>query len=116
MLANVSVHSPSRGLDGVTCLEHESHGSVNPVGSEIGRNRGSVTRRVWSMAVHAIVQARAPGGKAVRLGVVRALDESHELAHDVSMKPGGAKRIFCHHPSWRKDHEIAIRRARRRAR
>ena len=63
-------------------------------------------RGVGAVAAHAVVQARAAGREAFRLGVVDAVDQAHELAHHVAMEPGRAEGVLGDHPARREDHEV----------
>ena len=62
--------------------------------------------RVGAVAGHAVVQRRAAGHEAVGLGVVDAVDQTHELARDVAMEPRRTERVLAHQPARRKDHEV----------
>ena len=50
-----------------------------------------------------------PGDEAFRLGVVDAVDQPHELRHDVHVIPGRPERVFGHRPALRENHEIDVR-------
>lgn len=63
------------------------------------------------MGTHATVQRRASRQEALGLGIVGALDQSHELVHQVAMEPRRTEGVFRHHPAWWEDHEIEIRQA-----
>src|SRR5690606_41933015 len=53
-------------------------------------------RRVRTMRKHHVVKAHAAGHETLFLGVVLAVDESHELAHDVAVIPGRTERVLRH--------------------
>ena len=36
------------------------------------------------------------------------MDQAHEFAHQVAVKPGRPEGVLGHQPAWRKDHEIAV--------
>src|SRR5215831_2607897 len=91
----------------VTRLEHERHG----VGD--ARRLGKIGVRcflerigVGPMSGHAVVQACATRQKAFGLGVVYALDQSHELACHVAVEPRWAESVLHRENAGRKDHEV----------
>ena len=45
---------------------------------------------------------------AAGLGVVDAVDQPHELAHDVHVVPGRTEGVLGHHPAIGKDHEVNV--------
>ena len=55
-----------------------------------------------------VVQAHPAGHEAARLGVIDAVDQAHELAHDILVVPGRTKRVLHHQPALREDDEIHI--------
>jgi hypothetical protein len=57
---------------------------------------------------HHVVQAHAARHEAFFLGVVLAVDQAHEFAHDVAVIPGRAEGVFGHQPARREDDEIDI--------
>ena len=63
------------------------------------------------MRRQAIVQAGAAGDEPAFLGIVRALDQPHELAHHVAVDPRRAEGVLGHHPARRENDEIQVRRA-----
>ena len=72
--------------------------------------------RIRPVRQHGVVQAEAAGHKAARLSVILAIDQSHELAHDIHVVPGRAKRVLSHQPAvWEAD-KVDIGRTRRFAR
>ena len=68
------------------------------------------------MAAHAVVQRRPARQKALGLGVIGAMDQTHEFTRDIAMKPGWPERVLRHQPARRKDHEVEVGRAGRVAR
>ena len=51
---------------------------------------------VGAVRQHHVVQADAAGREALRLGVVDAVDQPHELRHDVHVIPGRPEGVFRH--------------------
>ncbi len=49
-----------------------------------------------------------PGTKPFFLGVVLAVDQTHELAHDVAVIPRRPEGVFRHQPARREDDEIDV--------
>src|SRR5262249_17938304 len=49
-----------------------------------------------------------PWCEALRLGVVLAVNQTHELAHDVHVVPGRAEGVFRDEPSVWENHEVDI--------
>ena len=60
------------------------------------------------MRQHAIVQRHAAGQEALRLGLVLAVDEPHELAHDIHVIPGRPESMLGNGPALGKDHEVDV--------
>ncbi len=54
------------------------------------------------MGQHHVVQAEAAGREAFGLGVIDAVDQPHELRHDVAMIPGRAEGVLRHRPAFGK--------------
>ncbi len=95
-----------------TRLEHEGHGT-----GQLHRLQLAVASVVERLAVrtvrqHAVVQADAARREALRLGVVDAVQQPHELRHDVHVIPGRPKGVLRHRPALRKDHEVDVSGAR----
>ena len=63
---------------------------------------------VGTVAAHAVVQAGAAGDEAFGLGVVFALDQAHELVHEVAVEPRRAEGVLGHHPARREDGEVDV--------
>ena len=61
---------------------------------EIGVSRLLEGLGIGTVPAHAVVQARAAGREAFALRVVHAVDEAHELAGDVAVKPWRSKRVL----------------------
>ena len=104
-----------RGFDGIArqphrepALEHERHSVLDLVRLE--RHLGGPLPGLGVRAVrgHAIVQAGAARQEAFRLGVVGAMQQAHELGHDVAVKPRRPERVLGDEPAWRENHEIDI--------
>src|SRR5690554_90689 len=60
------------------------------------------------MRAHGVVQAGAARGEAVCLGIVHALDQSHELAGDIAVEPGWSEGVFHSQDARREDGEIHV--------
>src|SRR5262249_24847990 len=83
-----------RDAFGKAGLEHEGHGA-----REFYRLQLAIARVIEGLAVrtvrqHAIVQAHSAGNEAFGLGVVDAIDQPHELTHDVHVIPGRTEGVF----------------------
>src|SRR5262245_31657599 len=63
------------------------------------------------MCAPAIVQARPSGKESFGLCVVHAMNESHEFAHDVPVKPRWTERMLANQPARREYREVDVRRA-----
>ena len=63
------------------------------------------------MRQHGVVQRDPARHEALRLGVVLAVDQPHELAHDVHVVPGRPERVLRHQPAVGEDHEVDVGRA-----
>ena len=57
------------------------------------------------------MQAHAAGNEALWLGVIDAIDEAHELRHDVDVIPRRPKRVLRRQPALGENDEIDIRHA-----
>ena len=99
----------ARRADHGARLEHERHGvgdAHRPGG--IGAARLVEGRGIRAVAAHAVVQRGAARLEALRLGVVDAVDEAHELAGDVAVEPGRAERVLHRQPARREDDEVDV--------
>ena len=94
-------------------LEHEGERAFELVRLQLGVARVLEGFDVGAMRQHGVVQRHAARHEALRLGVVLAIDQPHELAHDVHVVPGRPERILRHQPAIREDHEVDIGGARR---
>src|ERR1700758_5572678 len=78
----------TRHADDRARLEHERHRVLDVIRlREISAACLLERLRIGPVPAHAIVQARAAGYESLRLGIVRAVDQPHELAGDIAMKP-----------------------------
>src|SRR5439155_3403709 len=84
----------TRRPDDVTAFEHEGERVLDLVRRERNLARLVEGRRIGAVAGHAVVEARTARREAFRLGIVDAVDESHELAHHVAMKPRRPERML----------------------
>ena len=101
-------HGPARGPADEARLKHERHGAAQVLRFEFRVDGFFESFRVRAVAGHAVMQAGASGQEAFGLGVVFAVDQSHELIHKVAMEPGRAKCVLGNGPARRKDSEVAI--------
>src|SRR6185312_3350080 len=69
-------------------LEHESEHVVELMRLELGTARRLEDRDIGAVRRHAIMQAGATRQEARGLAVIDAVDEAHELVHDVAVEPG----------------------------
>ena len=84
-----------RRLDDGRRLEHEGHGIGHLAGpAGVGRAGFRERVRIRSVAGHAVVQAGAARHEAFGLGIIGAVDQAHELAGHIAMKPRRAKSVF----------------------
>ena len=96
----------AREPHGVAALEHERHGVFDLVRLELGVRRALPGVGVGAVGGHAIVQAGAAGQKTFGLGVVDAVQQAHELGHDVAVIPRRPERVLADEPARREDDEI----------
>ena len=88
--------------------------NMNAMVSSILCGLSSAARRalpglgVGTVRGHAIVQAGAAGQEAFGLGVVDAVQQAHELGHDVAVIPGRPERVLADQPARREDDEVDI--------
>ena len=54
---------------------------------------------VGAVRQHAIVQAYATWNEALLLRIVAAVNQPHELGHDVDVIPGRPERVLAHKPA-----------------
>src|SRR3569833_152360 len=102
-------HRIARGTNDGASFKHKGHRVPDGVRSRCIRayclfEAGSVR----AVSRHAVVKRRPAGSKAVRLGVVNAGYQSHELTRDIAMKPRQPERVFHDEPARREYHEIEI--------
>ena len=97
----------ARGSNHVAGFEHEGHRIFDTMHLTQIRVTCFVEGfRIGPVAAHAVVQARAAGGKAGRFRVVHAMDQAHELAGDITVEPGRAEGVFHRQDARRKYHEV----------
>src|ERR1035438_4752371 len=89
-------------------LEHEGQRVLDVNGLQIGLAGLLECLGIGSMTSHAIVQARAAGHESLSLRVVLSMDQSHELIHEIAMKPRWTKGVLGNHPARREDYEVKI--------
>src|SRR6266480_2430258 len=71
----------ARGADDVAAFEHEGERVLDFLWLERAAARLLERRRIGPVTRHAVVQAGASRHEALRLGVVDAVHQAHELAH-----------------------------------
>ena len=90
-------------------FKHESHGIGNLLGlARILKACSLKCVRIWPMAGHAIMQRRSAGYEPFGLRIVGAMDQSHELAGDVAMKPRRPESVLHYQPSRWEDDKVSI--------
>uniref|UniRef100_A0A0N4ZLE2 Glucosamine_iso domain-containing protein n=1 Tax=Parastrongyloides trichosuri TaxID=131310 RepID=A0A0N4ZLE2_PARTI len=100
--------SPLGRADHRAGLEHEGHRVLDHVRLEVRLGRPVPAGLVRAVAAHAAVQRGAAGQEAFGLGVVLAVDQPHELAHDVAVEPRRTEGVLGYHPAGREDDEVAV--------
>ena len=97
----------ARGPNHAAGFEHEGHRIFDAM--DLAQIRIACLRenfRIGPVAAHAVVQARATGRKAGRLGIVHAVDQAHEFAGDIAMEPRWAEGVFHRQDARGKYHEV----------
>src|SRR6266403_4028124 len=103
-----SLQRKLRRLTHKASLEHKRQGVAQIDRLQVRLARLLKRFSVRPVTSHAIVQAGATWDESFRLGVILTVDQSHELVHEIAMKPRRTKRMFGHHPSRRKDDKVDI--------
>src|ERR1700693_480982 len=93
----------SRALLGDAGSEHEGHRPLKPVRLQLNVARLLKSGSVRAMWQHAVVKGKAAGNETFRLGVIAAIDQPHELTHDVHVVPGWPEGILGHGPAIREN-------------
>ena len=94
-------------------LQHEGHGVLELVRLELGV-AGTLERlAVGAVRQHHVVERAAARLEALRLGVVLAVDQPHELAHHVHVVPGRPEGVLGHQPAVAEHDEVDVGGARR---
>ena len=108
MLAGGCVHGELRWTADEAGLEHEGQRAFELDGLEFGCAGAVEGLGVGTVAAHAVVEAGSAGDEAFGLGVVLALDEAHELVHEVAVEPGWAEGVLGDDPARREDGEVDV--------
>ena len=108
VLAGGGVHGEFGGAADEAGLEHEGQGAVELDGLQFGGAGAFEGFGVGAVAGHAVVQAGSAGNEAFGLGVVLAVDEAHELVHEVAVEPGWAEGVLGDDPAWGEDGEVDV--------
>ena len=108
MLAGGCVHRELRGAAYEAGFEHEGQCALEFDGLEFGCAGAFEGLGVRAMAGHAVVEAGSAGDEAFGFGVVFALDETHELVHEVAVEPGGTEGVLGDDPAWGEDDEVGV--------
>merc|ERR1719247_597756 len=90
-------------------LPHKCKSAAVPFGFRcvhVGALLDSTT--VGSMWYHPVVNRTCTWLEAIRLRIIDTMDQTHKLAHVVTVEPWRPESILRSHPSWRKDHEVHI--------
>jgi len=91
----------------VAGFDHERHGLIHFLRlAGIGLRGLLERRRIRAVAGHAIMQTGAAGDEALCLGIIRAMNQTHEFAGDIAMEPWRTEGIFGRQPARRKNHEV----------
>src|SRR5262249_32769091 len=89
-------------------LKHEGHCAFELVRLQLGVARAFEGVHIGPMREHGIVERNSTRREALRLRVVLAIDQAHELAHDVHVVPRRPEGVFRNEPSVGEDHKIDI--------
>lgn len=108
MLACCGVHREFGGPADEACLEHEGQGAFELDGFKVSGAGALEGLGIGAVAGHAVVKACSTGDEAFGLSVVFALDEAHELVHEVAVEPGRAEGVFGDDPARGKDGEVGV--------
>ena len=108
MLQGCCVHGKFCGAADEAGLKHEGEGAFEFNGLEVGGAGAFEGLGVGAVAGHAVVEAGSAGDEAFGFGVVFALDEAHELVHEVAVEPGGAEGVLGDDPAWGEDDEVGV--------
>jgi len=111
VLACGGVHGELCGTADEAGFEHEGEGAFEFHRLQFSSAGAGEGLGVGTVAAHAVVQAGSSGGETLGLGVVFALDEAHELVHEVAMEPGRPEGVFGDDPARREDGEVDVGRA-----
>ena len=102
------VHGKFCGAADKAGFEHEGEGAFKFDGFEIGSAGSFEGLGVGAVAGHAGVERCTSGDEAFCLGVVFALDEAHELVHEVAVEPGRSEGVFGDDPARWEDDEVCV--------
>ncbi len=108
MLAGCGVHGELRWTADEARLEHEGEGAFEFDGLQFGGAGSGEGFGVGAVAAHAVVEAGSAGDEAFGLGVVFALNEAHELVHEVAVEPRWAEGVLGDDPARREDGEVHV--------
>src|SRR5438067_10176894 len=86
-------------------FEQKGHGIAQLYRLEFAVARMFESRFIRAVWQHAIVQRDAAGHEALRLRVIDAVDQAHELRHQVAVIPGRPEGVLRHLPPLREDDE-----------
>src|SRR3954464_10441092 len=80
-------HRELRRSKDETRLPHECKRVLDLLRFQLGAARALERLHIWSVSRHAVVNRYAARQEAFGLRVIDAVDETHELAHDVAVEP-----------------------------
>src|SRR5687767_15879378 len=92
------VERESRRTVGPAAFDHERHRALDLVRLQLSLAGALPAGDVRAVAGHQIVEAHSARRETVRLRVIIAIDQAHELAHHVAVEPGWPERVFGNHP------------------
>src|SRR3984885_9074157 len=114
VLQNSCLHGKFCGPYHKLRLKHEGQRVIDVLRLQIRFAGTFKGLRIRTMTSHAVMQAGPARHEAFRLRVVCAEYKTHELVHQVAMKPGRPEGVIGNHPSRREYGKVAVRRSRNR--
>src|SRR6185437_2374690 len=114
VLPNLRLQRELRRPHRQPCLEHKSQRVGQMHRLQLRLARPLPCFGVRPMPCHAVVQTRAARNKPLRLRVLLAEHQPHELVHHVAVKPRRPEGVLGHDPSRRENRKVHIRGSRYR--
>src|SRR6188474_2753249 len=94
LLQRLRLQRGARWTEDVTRLPHEREGVADLFWNQAFFDVFLVGRDIWPVGAHAVVDRDAARREALRLGVVHAAHQPHQLAHHVAVEPGRAEGVL----------------------